>query len=250
MKATFEKNTAIPLTNLFIDVEKLEVLGEEAKSDVTDFIRSVFGSKMVYLNSFRNWINVNYLISLYGSKVDFVYDGKIYYLNAEEGYFGPDSGPQNFFYLMPGDRVTLIINCDTPYCATEVLDDLLGGGDYFEIWRKWFKTQCPSDEISISEKLRIRNRLGLHARSSNRVARAATAFDSTIYILADYPATTKELEKAAPIGPHIANAKGIVSVMHLAAPLGSLLEIDACGPDAKRAVEVLSRLVADSFGEE
>lgn len=84
-------------------------------------------------------------------------------------------------------------------------------------------------------KLQIINKLGLHARAAAKLVHIASAFQSQINIIKD--------EK-------IANAKSIMSVMMLGATQHSWVECLAEGTDETHAVDAISRLLANRFGEE
>lgn len=82
--------------------------------------------------------------------------------------------------------------------------------------------------------LEIMNKLGLHARASAKWVSLASQFNSHI-----------ELHK----GSQQINAKSIMGVMLLAASKGTELKLLVNGDDEHQAVEALSQLVADRFGE-
>ncbi|MFL5577109.1 MAG: HPr family phosphocarrier protein [Gemmatimonadaceae bacterium] len=82
--------------------------------------------------------------------------------------------------------------------------------------------------------VQIVNRNGLHARPAAEIVKAASKFESDITITRD------DLE---------VNGKSIMGVMMLAAEYGSTVRLRASGPDAEQALETLSRLIADKFGE-
>lgn len=88
---------------------------------------------------------------------------------------------------------------------------------------------------SASKVITISNRLGLHARPAALVVKAASAFESEIFLIKDHTRV---------------NAKSIMGVMMLAAEFGSALEILAEGPDAEKAVEGMVAVFASNFGEE
>ena len=89
----------------------------------------------------------------------------------------------------------------------------------------------------ISRTVRVENHLGLHARAAARLVRAAAAYSSRI-----------SLERVG-AGPAV-DAKSILSVLMLAAARGTELAIIAEGDDESAAVDELSRLFAERFGEE
>ena len=82
--------------------------------------------------------------------------------------------------------------------------------------------------------VQIVNRNGLHARPAAEIVKAASKFDADITITRD------DLE---------VNGKSIMGVMMLAAEFGSTVMLRASGPDAEKAIEALSKLIADRFGE-
>ena len=90
-----------------------------------------------------------------------------------------------------------------------------------------------SDTVTL--EIEIVNRLGLHARPAAMVVKAASQFQSEIFLIKD--------------GTRI-NAKSIMGVMMLAAEYGSTLEIEATGPDASAAVAGVAEVFASKFGEE
>ncbi|MDP8254986.1 MAG: HPr family phosphocarrier protein [Candidatus Alcyoniella australis] len=81
----------------------------------------------------------------------------------------------------------------------------------------------------------VRNKLGLHLRASSKIVNMANRFESQIHMQRD--------------GRKV-NAKSIMSIATLAAPKGSQVELTALGPDAATAVDQISKLFADKFGEE
>jgi phosphocarrier protein HPr len=85
------------------------------------------------------------------------------------------------------------------------------------------------------KKIQVINRLGLHARPAALLVQKASKFQSEIRLVKD------EYEL---------NAKSIMSVMMLAAEMGSFITIKAWGEDEIRAVEELARLFEEKFGED
>jgi phosphocarrier protein len=82
--------------------------------------------------------------------------------------------------------------------------------------------------------VQIVNRNGLHARPAAEIVKAASKFHADITITRD------DLE---------VNGKSIMGVMMLAAEFGSTVMLRATGPDAEQAIDALSKLIADRFGE-
>ena len=79
------------------------------------------------------------------------------------------------------------------------------------------------------------NRLGLHARPAALVVQKASKFKSEIRLIRDQ---------------YEVNAKSIMSVMMLAAEMGSYIYIKAWGEDEASAVEEIARLFQEKFGED
>jgi len=82
--------------------------------------------------------------------------------------------------------------------------------------------------------IKIINKLGLHARASAKLTQIANQFKSDIWI--------EKNEKKV-------NAKSIMGVMMLAASQGSIVIITTEGIDEIEALNSLSALINDSFGE-
>lgn len=85
------------------------------------------------------------------------------------------------------------------------------------------------------KKIQVINRLGLHARPAALLVQKASRFQSEIRLLKE------EYEL---------NAKSIMSVMMLAAEMGSFITIKAWGEDEAKAVEELAKLFEEKFGED
>jgi phosphocarrier protein HPr len=88
----------------------------------------------------------------------------------------------------------------------------------------------------VEERVRITNRLGLHARAAAQLVRTANGFQSVL-----------RLERID--GSAVADAKSILSVLMLAAARGTELRATAEGTDEKEAMAAMRRLFADGFGE-
>ncbi len=83
--------------------------------------------------------------------------------------------------------------------------------------------------------VRIRNRLGLHARPAAEFVKLASRFRAEVWVEKD------EIE---------VNGKSIMGVMMLAAEAGASIRIRAMGSDAENAVDSLTELVLSGFSEE
>lgn len=87
----------------------------------------------------------------------------------------------------------------------------------------------------ISREFTISNELGLHARPSAQITQTATSYRSEVYIAK---------------GARRVNAKSIMGVMMLAAGQGSVVVVDADGPDEAEAIDALAQLIESGFGED
>ena len=81
----------------------------------------------------------------------------------------------------------------------------------------------------------IINKLGLHARAAAKFVTLASSFDSTIELVRNGSAV---------------NGKSIMGVMMLAASQGTELTLRATGNDENNAIEKISELITDRFGED
>jgi phosphotransferase system HPr (HPr) family protein len=83
---------------------------------------------------------------------------------------------------------------------------------------------------------KVVNPLGLHARAAAQLVRLAGKYRSLI--------TLRREDSAA-----FANAKSILSVLALAAPIGTVLLIEVDSSDEQEAFEAVMSLFAEGFGE-
>jgi len=90
-----------------------------------------------------------------------------------------------------------------------------------------------ADTVSI--RVKVVNRLGLHARPAMAFVDLAATFASAVWVVK---------------GDTRVDGKSIMQMMMLAASQGSELDVIAEGADAARACEALSKLVANGFDEE
>ncbi|HEU5174829.1 MAG TPA: HPr family phosphocarrier protein [Gemmatimonadaceae bacterium] len=86
----------------------------------------------------------------------------------------------------------------------------------------------------VERTVTIVNRQGLHARPAAEIVKIASRFNAEVTLIRD------DLE---------VNGKSIMGVMMLAAEQGASLLLRADGPDAEQAVDALSTLIANKFGE-
>lgn len=86
----------------------------------------------------------------------------------------------------------------------------------------------------LTRDLTITNKLGLHARACAKLTKLAGSYPCDIWI-------TK--------GGRRVNAKSIMGVMMLAAGLGSHITLETEGEQAQEALDALTALINDKFGE-
>ena len=85
-----------------------------------------------------------------------------------------------------------------------------------------------------SAEIQIINKLGLHARASAKLSQLAAQFPCEIFLSRN--------------GRQI-NAKSIMGVMMLAAGIGSTVTLETVGEKADEAMEAITALINDRFGE-
>lgn len=89
-------------------------------------------------------------------------------------------------------------------------------------------------KIVTERKLKIINKLGVHARPASMIVKTASKFDADIYIDKD--------------GVRI-SAKSIMGLMTLAASCGTVLTLSVEGPDEELVLDAFEELFASKFGE-
>lgn len=97
---------------------------------------------------------------------------------------------------------------------------------------------CPPAPIppgALVRELKIVNRKGLHARATAKFVQCAESFDAAIQV-------TRCGETVG--------GTSIMGILTLGAAMGSSITITATGPDSVPAIDALTRLIADRFGEE
>ncbi len=85
------------------------------------------------------------------------------------------------------------------------------------------------------ESAEVVNRLGIHARPAAQIVQKASEYECSIRLEVD--------------GDRV-NAKSIMGVMTLAACMGSVITVEADGPDEEEAAAALVELIRTGFGEE
>lgn len=87
----------------------------------------------------------------------------------------------------------------------------------------------------VESKLEIVNRLGLHARAAAKLVHTAGAFASQVTLIKD--------------GDEV-DAKSILGILQLGAAQGSQVSIRCEGGDEVEALEAVSLLIRQRFGED
>ena len=83
-------------------------------------------------------------------------------------------------------------------------------------------------------EVEITNKLGLHARASAKLTQLAGKFQCEVWMTRN--------------GRRV-NAKSIMGVMMLAAGKGSRIVLETDGPDEGQAMDAITTLIGDYFGE-
>jgi phosphocarrier protein HPr len=87
---------------------------------------------------------------------------------------------------------------------------------------------------SFSLRLKITNKLGLHARAAAKLVQTLNRFDIEV-----------ELE----CGGDAVNARSILGILTLAVSKGADITLTATGIDAEAALDAAQKLIEDKFGE-
>ncbi len=82
----------------------------------------------------------------------------------------------------------------------------------------------------------IINERGLHARAATKLVQLAGRFPCQVSV-------------TGPDGQS-ANAKSVMGVLLLCGSQGTVIDVNAQGPQAQAAVDAIGKLIADRFGEE
>ena len=86
----------------------------------------------------------------------------------------------------------------------------------------------------LQRKLKIVNRLGLHARAAAKLVTLCTRYVSDVVIVAN--------------GKR-ANARHFIAILLLSASMGVQVSVEATGPDEVEAIAAVTRLISTGFGE-
>ena len=88
---------------------------------------------------------------------------------------------------------------------------------------------------SLQKSFTIINRLGLHARAAAHLVQTANRFNSEVLVVKD------DIE---------VNGKSIMGILLLAAPKGTEISLTVTGDDESEAMDALTNLIEDGFGED
>lgn len=91
------------------------------------------------------------------------------------------------------------------------------------------------DESKPRAEVTICNRKGLHARASAKFVKCAEGFDAVVHVTRD---------------GQTVGGTSIMGLMMLAAGPGSVISLQAEGPEAPEAIEALVALIQSGFGED
>ena len=92
-----------------------------------------------------------------------------------------------------------------------------------------------SSKGKIERKVKVSNKLGVHARPAALFVQTANQFECDIWVRK---------------GRQTVKGKSIMGLMMFAAGPGAQISLIAEGPDAQAALDALERLFANKFGEE
>jgi phosphocarrier protein len=84
------------------------------------------------------------------------------------------------------------------------------------------------------QEVTVTNPIGLHARASAKIVDAASRFHCTVSLVAK---------------GRRASARSIVAIMLLSASAGTLVQVEAEGPEEASAVREIATLFSSGFGE-
>jgi len=89
--------------------------------------------------------------------------------------------------------------------------------------------------LTETKTLKLKNKLGMHARSAASFVKVAQQFKAKIYIERD---------------GQTVNGDSILDILTLGCPYGGTLTIKAEGDDAFVAIQELEKLIENKFGED
>jgi phosphocarrier protein HPr len=96
-------------------------------------------------------------------------------------------------------------------------------------------SDTPSSGDTVSREIPITNKRGLHARASAKFVQMVERFQADVTV-------TRNGESVG--------GTSIMGLMMLAAGIGTSIVVSAKGPEAQAALDAITQLVTDKFGEE
>ena len=103
-----------------------------------------------------------------------------------------------------------------------------------QAWNLLSDIEKQAKQNMIKHKIKIINKLGLHARAAMKLVNLSSRYQSKILICYN----NREID-----------AKSIMNVMVLAAGYGKTIELIVSGPDEKEAINAIEKLIKNKFGE-
>lgn len=100
------------------------------------------------------------------------------------------------------------------------------------------ETLLPIEKPGVEVRFTLTNRLGLHARPAVQFAQTAAHFQASIQV-------RNLTRNSAWVNP-----RSVIDLLRMSALAGDLIALQAAGPDAAQALEVLKQLAESGFGEE
>jgi len=91
----------------------------------------------------------------------------------------------------------------------------------------------------VSERVTLKNKRGLHARASHKFIACAMQFDAEIHVTSHNTVCAETVV-----------ADSVMELLLLGSAFGEDITIVATGPDEDAAIEALTLLVKDRFGED
>ena len=98
---------------------------------------------------------------------------------------------------------------------------------------------APNGSPRAQTVLTLRNRRGLHARASNAFMETVARFDARVWVRSHNDVCAETVE-----------ADSVMELLLLGSACGEKITVTADGPEAQAAIDALSSLVNDRFGEE
>jgi phosphocarrier protein HPr len=82
--------------------------------------------------------------------------------------------------------------------------------------------------------LKVMNRFGLHSRAAAKLVTVCSRFQSTVTLV---------------VNGRRADGRHLIALLMLSASLGAQVAIEVTGPDEVKAIDAVTRLISDGFGE-